>query len=337
MHGRGLADSRWAARSPGRRNSFHFSPQPSATPSTWPGLAITITPSSATTPISSITTPQPATLTATTAANTTAPVTTTSNKTLSAAQELVRYTKIVRRLQWKLPYLAAGYHRATAIEEGGMPMESWAESRAEAELMFKLDFFEYYMLLERALVHLLGVFDIVISNGRGQQQQEPHHAQNGKTDGNGYSNGHVHGNGQSHWVPSAHRYHHNVLAALDSEDNPLHVVLGTGEVRVCLVRAKNLRNRWKYADEDEGDRGGATARVSLPLRSYDLEAMLQQIFDGFDLGYRIAEARVAEGRRLHLMNEGDVNGDGTGTGLAGKEVEEDQWDFMVDAMDWEAV
>ncbi|KAJ4392384.1 hypothetical protein N0V85_007097, partial [Neurospora sp. IMI 360204] len=79
----------------------------------------------------------------------------------SAKHELIRYTKIVRRLKWKLPFLASGYALALkgrdpkhgdAVISGGV--------LNEGEIMFKLDFFEYYMLIERALVHLLGVFGI---------------------------------------------------------------------------------------------------------------------------------------------------------------------------------
>jgi hypothetical protein len=226
-----------------------------------------------------------------------------NDKPLSAAQELVRYTKIVRRLKWKLPYLASGYRRATAAD-------LTTEESAEAELMFKLDFYEYYMLLERALVHLLGVFAVRISSGFPDGRQD-----NGNVDSNGNKGG--------TWLAN-HRYHHNVLAALDAQDNPLHVVLGTGGVRTSLARAKDLRNRWKYADEEK-ERGR-----KLPLESYDLENMLQSIFEGFDAGFQIAERRVVE-VKIRLVD------DLSRSPSPGVSEAEEQWDFMVDAMDWEAV
>ena len=208
------------------------------------------------------------------------------NTSLSAAQELARYTKIVRRLKWKLPYLAAGYHKATDTNDE-------EEVRAEAELMLKLDFFEYYMLIERALVHLLGVFGISVPSGA--------------TDG-------VIVNGRGGYERQ-HRFHQNVLEALNDRDNPLHTVLGTGDVYFALCKAKDLRNRWKRADEEHP----RDARVG--LQAYDLEGMLELIFAGFDAGYEIAQARV----------DGMLEGDSC------EKPGEGQWDFMVDAMDWEAV
>ncbi|CRK34607.1 hypothetical protein HYQ45_017389 [Verticillium longisporum] len=233
---------------------------------------------------------------------------------LSAAQrELRRYVQIVRRMKWKLPYLQDGYRRALTRED-------------DAELMFKLDFYEYYMLLERALVHLLGVFGRAVERG---PAPAPASANGTGTAANG-----------------THRYHQNVLAALERADNPLRAALGTGDVRVFLGRAKELRNRWKYAEGDEsstaqqqqqsslkGPTRGITGRA--PLESYDLDSMFGHIFGGFDQGYGIAEAWVAE-----LASRADmvpaVAADGTpGADMAVDDDEE--FDFMVDAMDWEAV
>ncbi|KAK1835924.1 hypothetical protein QBC39DRAFT_274071 [Podospora conica] len=226
-----------------------------------------------------------------------------------AALELNRYTKIVRRLKWKLPFLSLAYRAAVA------------PGATEAELMFKMDFFEYYMLLERALVHLLGVFGITVSRGggpaaaRGRQQQQ--------LSGSRWGGG-----------GGEHRYHANVLAALDSRDNPLRAALGTGEVRHQLSRAKDLRNRWKTAgDEDEDDAGSRSPRkraaAAAPLESYDLERILSCIFDGFDEAFRLAEAYVYAER-----NGMDVDAERC---EAARGTEEEQWEFMVDAMDWEAV
>ncbi|KAG7111365.1 pectin lyase A like protein [Verticillium longisporum] len=153
-------------------------------------------------------------------------------------------------------------------------------------------------------------------------------------------------NGTGTAANGTHRYHQNVLAALERADNPLRAALGTGDVRVFLGRAKELRNRWKYAEGDEsstaqqqqqsslkGPTRGITGRA--PLESYDLDSMFGHIFGGFDQGYGIAEAWVAE-----LASRADmvpaVAADGTpGADMAVDDDEE--FDFMVDAMDWEAV
>jgi len=77
-----------------------------------------------------------------------------------------------------------------------------------------------------------------------------------------------------------------------------------------------------------------------PLESYDVERMLEVIFDGFDAAFALAGRFVlhgttaaptydAEDRDVEMMilrQEEDDHADG-----------EDDWEFMVDAMDWEAV
>ncbi|GKT94913.1 fungal specific transcription factor [Colletotrichum tofieldiae] len=193
----------------------------------------------------------------------------------SAQQEFKRYIQIVRRLKWKLPYLSHGYHHA--IARPGDPLYGGETDAEEAELMFKLDFYEYYMLLERALVHLMGVFGITVSRD-GWVASAPRRA-----------------NGAQQ---ATHTYHQNVIAALEREDNPLHEALGTGEVLFHLSRAKELRNRWKYAEE--GARARANGEVgreragTAPLESYDLDKIFRYVFAGFDAGYAVAERRVAE-------------------------------------------
>ncbi|ROT39890.1 hypothetical protein SODALDRAFT_275310 [Sodiomyces alkalinus F11] len=242
---------------------------------------------------------------------------------VSSQREFRRYVQIVRRMKWKLPYLQYGYHLAVSGHNPDLQ---------EAELMFKLDFYEYYMLLERALVHLLGVFGVAISPGRSHQ--------NGNGRGDGNANGTARG--------AHHQYHQNVLAALDSKQNPLHAALGTGEVRQHLGRAKELRNRWKYAEDPAeaaathamtlgaGARGEDLNPVTgrAPLESYDLDSMFKFIFNGFDQGYAIAEAWIDD-----LARRADMVPDAWTPAMQAKRIaeEEAEFDFIVDAMDWEAV
>ncbi|KAL1842760.1 hypothetical protein VTJ49DRAFT_4245 [Mycothermus thermophilus] len=305
----------------------------------------------------------------------------TSTARSAPHHELARYTKIMRRLQWKLPFLAQGYRLAVDHRLGGDPI-----AVAEAELMFKLDFFEYYMLIERALVHLLGVFGVEVTRGGpipptaaggggGGQQHEG----GGTGEGGGRRNSHP-SLSASRWGDakrSRHRYHANVLAALDNPENPLHAALGTGEVRVQLGRAKDLRNRWKTAGDEEEEeaqpdagkkakeetkgtnsrRGSQsptkrttttttntnapgspewrpTKKVAAPLDSYRLEHMLEVIFAGLGEAFKIAEARVRSAVRW-----GDEDDEEMLEALDWTAATEDekQWEFMVDAMDWEAV
>ncbi|OLN96762.1 hypothetical protein CCHL11_02445 [Colletotrichum chlorophyti] len=288
---RGLGDSIWASRGKAQTSNPSSASRPRANPP----------PTSVITPAAPLP-PSPTKNDVSHSSNNAAPsaVSATENKRSgpSAQQEFKRYIQIVRRLKWKLPYLSNGYHHA--IAKPGDAMYGGEVDAEEAELMFKLDFYEYYMLLERALVHLMGVFGVTVTRGSGTP------------------------NG------SSHTYHQNVIAALEKRDNPLHEALGTGEVLFCLSRAKELRNRWKYAEEGAKVRGeaGRERAGTAPLESYDLDRIFRYIFAGFDAGYAVAERKVAEEV---------AGGGGGGSGGEGMEMEEDEFDFMVEAMDWEAV
>lgn len=249
----------------------------------------------------------------------------------AAQREFKRYIQIVRRLKWKLPYLSHGYHHAVA--KPGDPLYSGETNAQEAELMFKLDFYEYYMLLERALIHLLGVFGIKITRDVAADELLDRPAAATRTTrrgGGGYP---------------MHTYHQNVLAALQGPENPLHEALGSGEVLFHLFRAKELRNRWKYAEETAaGAKAGAQGGWrpgrdgTAPLESYDLDNMFLHVFKGFDGGYAVAEKRVAEetGAKARMSWADEVEGMEVETEAEAYD-DDDGFGFMVEAMDWEAV
>ncbi|CAI7594425.1 unnamed protein product [Penicillium manginii] len=216
---------------------------------------------------------------------------------LPAHEELSRFMKIVSRLRWKLPFLAEAYRLATIPAEHNTSTSP--ADIAHAQIMFKIDFHEYYALLERAIVHLLAIFNVSVSSRRPATT----------SDGFGFANG----NGTG---AATHRYHANVLQALEEETTPLTPVLGTGKPLALLRQAKQLRNRWKTADmtaEEQGrdpqsDRDRSRDEI-LPLSSYNFEEIIMGIFAG--------------------LEEGPEEVDG--------EESEADWEFMVDAMDWEAV
>ncbi|KAL1898279.1 hypothetical protein Sste5346_003687 [Sporothrix stenoceras] len=235
----------------------------------------------------------------------------------SAADELARYSKIVRRMKWKLPFLEMAHQQATAtsVEYGTLS--------AEAELMFKLDFFEYYMLCERALVHLQGVFGITISRGTVAGAKNQAVDRSAKT--------------------ATHRFHANVLEALDTLENPLHEFLGTGNVRRQLARAKDLRNRWKNADD--GDTGATGSRLKqtspAPLVTYDLATILSSIHGGLDCAFIFTRDFVAStASETETTGSASTTNPPAGTSAMDTDPsmrEEEEWGFMVEAMDWEAV
>ncbi|CAI7598815.1 unnamed protein product [Penicillium pancosmium] len=196
---------------------------------------------------------------------------------------------------------------------------------AHAQIMFKIDFHEYYALLERAIVHLLAIFNISVSSRRPTPAQSLHTT---TTTTSTFANGTGTGAG-------THRYHANVLQALEEETTPLTPVLGSGKTIALLRQAKQLRNRWKTADmtaEEKGrdpqsDRDRSRDEV-LPLSSYNFEEIIMGIFAGLEEGFIRAQAHVELCRRPEEEVE-----DGAGAG-GGSEAD---WEFMVDAMDWEAV
>lgn len=337
---KGLASSRWAPINTGHppyywtSNRFRQSASSSSASSTSTAIHTTATTATTTTTQPPLPTPS---------ANTIAPpsdgITYTGNPYEADASalarvptpwsELSRFMKIARRMRWKLPFLGQAYRAATdrALNT--------PEDRAEAELMFKLDFFEYYMLLERALVHLMGVFGVRITgafNGPRSGARTPN--------GNGRNGGAAPGRQQQ--PQSDHRFHANVLDALDDPRNPLHPVLGAGDARYALARAKELRNRWKNADEPESVVAASSSAAKLasarPLEDYDLERILENIFAGLEGAYVIADRYVASVRALAAERGLAAPGAAAnGTATPDTAAEEAQWEFMVDAMDWEAV
>ena len=106
--------------------------------------------------------------------------------------------------------------------------------------MFKVDFFEFYTLLERFIELSLSILGVTVSsgataNGIGENVNVLKYITN----------------------PSLHRtrplashqFHANLLAALEQPNGPLHTALGNQDVRIQLSLAKDYRNRWKIDSE----------------------------------------------------------------------------------------
>jgi hypothetical protein len=248
--------------------------------------------------------------------------------------ELSRHKKLLARLKWKSHLLVLSHQRVTqAMQAPGAETNSL--SATEAETMFKLDFFEFYVLLERVLLHLLGVFNISVS---------PHVVKGAAEDAE------VSGNPSTQDVPANgapiigsssfdrsynHRFHANVLQALDRPSNPFHAALGTGEVRYYLGIAKESRNRWKDAEEQQSQGGAIPDHNELKhqrmLKNVDLEAMLACILEALDKAQDVAEEHVRTGgQRMNGTN---------GFPDVGVTMEDDMEDAPLevtpDAMEWE--
>lgn len=222
---------------------------------------------------------------------------------LARIQAFHRFEQACQRLRWKFIDLENSYKRALAPHE-------WSFDLQDAERNFKVDFHEFYVWIEQAVVLLLLVFGIAIhrgggGGGAGTAEQSRGGVEETRRGGVGWA--------------ASHAYHHNVLKALDDEENPLHGTLGTGDVNHALWKAKELRNRWKDA---------ADGRETPPLKMYDLSWIVTQILGGLEGAYMVAGERVELDRAGVAATGGNTD--------AHQAMEEDSWEWMVEPMDWEA-
>ncbi|KAI1406371.1 hypothetical protein F4819DRAFT_441373 [Hypoxylon fuscum] len=216
--------------------------------------------------------------------------------------EFSRFLKIVARLNWKLPFLKQGYNLA---KDGAGKSQQETEA---AEVQFKLDFHEFYMFLERALVRLMAIYGITVDGDSFWMSTDPVNLKGlaASRHSGRYAN---------------HQFHVNVLRALEDPRNPLNSIFGSSEVRYQLTRAKDLRNRWKNIDEVQ-------ERVPPPpLAAYNLDLMVQTILAAIERAHDLVVDYIR-------ANGGEVVTTSTTQATGGAKQD---WDFMVDAMDWEKV
>ena len=259
-----------------------------------------------------------------------------SAKPLSSAQrqyiarqnDLQRFRKLFRRLGWKANSLTHWSHRALNLSQeyqARLLQHGYAQNHqghyagvinspratlgshemaidpVEAERQFKIDFYEFYALLERGLVCLLGVWGIVITasvgappaSGSVPSSATTHVSAQGSIIGDSLS---FHG--------SAHRFHANVLLALEHPSNPLYNILGTGPVREYIGVAKEFRNKWKDVEShsEEAFKGHDRAeeewdpskmkRYEEVLRDLKLEELLGSVLSGLEEAGRSAEREI---------------------------------------------
>jgi hypothetical protein len=234
-------------------------------------------------------------------------------------EEYERFSKLLFRLRWKANHLLVSQQQVLIHHEphveGAWIFTSTAE---DAETMFKVDFFEFYILLERAIIHLLAVFAIVVSASTPFDVEVEANGNQLVGDSNVFSR-------------ATHSFHHNVLQALDKTSNPLHNVLGVGEVREYLAIAKEFRNRWKDAEErpslsSSPDRGGRRqTRYERLLRELKLGEMLECIFNALTVALRVAEEECQRESKTKGTEFRSPQSSGT---------EDMPWESMPDAMDW---
>lgn len=177
--------------------------------------------------------------------------------------------------------------------------------------MFKVDFFEFYTLLERFITDCLSIFGISISGVAPRSNvnalrfiTNPEFARQR--------------------AEASHQFHANLLDALDDSNNPLHQAFGQQDVRIQLGLAKDYRNRWKDAEEQsQGDDSKA-----VKIEDLGLEYMLRTILAGCVYALTIVNNRPESAAASHASSISQ------GPGLdEDMEVEDTPWEYMGDAMD----
>ncbi|KAF2195658.1 hypothetical protein K469DRAFT_545165 [Zopfia rhizophila CBS 207.26] len=232
------------------------------------------------------------------------------------AQEIQKAARLFKRLQWKAESLVFSYNRAmdvlhelreypivhslNRVSASGALLTPEAREREtemqkkQAESMFKLDFFEFYVLLERYITLCLSILGVHVSSSASlgpnvnalRSITNPGGPPRSITIPDSNSSLNAMGNGGD-YMAASHQFHANLLATLDQESCPLHKALGTQDVRIQLGLAKDYRNRWKDADEKLfGSKwayeDGEARKGRVKLEDLELKKMLTTILTGLE-------------------------------------------------------
>ncbi|KAH6415973.1 hypothetical protein HBI14_111540 [Parastagonospora nodorum] len=192
-------------------------------------------------------------------------------------QEKDNSTRLFGRLRWKAEMLMVSYYKALEIVRAAS--SSTDPISKQAETMFKVDFFEFYTLLERYITTCLSIVGVKVSGAAPQTNINALRY---------ITNPDLH---RSRPLAS-HAFHANLLDALDDENCPLHASFGVHDVRVELGLAKDFRNAWKDADgriiaskwDDDASR-----KKNITLQDSQLETMLRALLAGCDHAHGVVQ------------------------------------------------
>lgn len=252
------------------------------------------------------------------------------SKASKLKNDKARATRLLGRLRWKAELLMASYWKAIESinvekqhsEHDQSKTPNMKITRAKhVESMFRIDFFEWYTLLERYITDCLAIFGVTVS---GTAPKINFNALKLIT------NPELR---RTHPLAS-HAFHANLLEALDDEACPLHHAFGVQHIRVQLGLAKDYRNAWKDANKEDGTSHSSKhdeldRRKNVELHDLQLEHMLTVLIEGAEHSHAIVQAH----------ENPNANGTTTPRQHAGQdqgmmEIEEDlPFEFMEDAMD----
>ncbi|KAI4667060.1 uncharacterized protein J4E92_004120 [Alternaria infectoria] len=241
-------------------------------------------------------------------------------------QDKDRVTRLLGRVRWKAEMLMVSYFRTMEIVQAAAQENEYHQSQhamgsgassKQAESMFKVDFFEFYTLLERYITDCLAIFGVSVS------------ASAPRTNFNALryeTNPDLHRTRPM----ASHAFHANLLEALDDEKSPLAGSLGLQDVRVQLGIAKEYRNAWKDADSKANIASG-DARANMSLQDLQLEHMLRNIIGGCDLAHEAVQQH-SDGTTNGTLTSRDFEPK-TSYGYTSMEIEDTPFEYMDDAMD----
>jgi hypothetical protein len=256
-------------------------------------------------------------------------------------QDKDRVTRLLGRLRWKAEMLMISFGRtmeivqAAAQQDGHQwqhSMQSGASSVAayqsqqrrqpnivqkQAESMFKVDFFEFYTLLERYITDCLAIFGSIVSASVPRQNFNALRYE---------TNPDLHRTRPM----ASHAFHANLLEALDDEKCPLAGSLGLQDVRVQLGIAKEYRNSWKDADSKASIEHG-DSRANMQLQDLQLEHMLRNIIGGCDLAHNVVQAHSTAPTHGNGLTSREF--EPKAYGYTSLDIEDTPFEYMDDAMD----
>lgn len=226
-----------------------------------------------------------------------APKTPAENLAQSRAERLKqdkeKTTRLLRRLRWKAELLMVSYFKCLEIAQAeaqhdshdlDQHMPETGTKSKQAESMFKIDFFEFYTLLERYITDCLAVLGFSVSAAAPQSNFNALRY---------ITNPDLHRTRPL----ASHAFHANLLEALDNDKCPLHGSLGVQHVRIQLGLAKDYRNAWKDADEkgstSRWNSKETDARTDVKLHDLQLELMLRTLIAGCEDAHGVVQGYTA--------------------------------------------
>lgn len=215
----------------------------------------------------------------------------------SSSDSIDQYDRLLRRLEHKARLLFMA-------QDGVTCPTSLIKLGDDAPTQFKLDFFDFYAVLERALVHLLSIFRISIAR-LGTIDKAPFRDTTNVANRSSAVSKTIM---PPREASSNHQFHLNVVQAFD-RPGPLHQVFGQGQVREDLGLAKDLRNRWKSVSQESSRRqlnlpqmdGGWDALVPDILSYEQLNRILTNIFNGLMAARELAITETKKGQEWEAL------------------------------------